>query len=179
MPNRLGFCGPDENEVIMEACVNNSPSSRLLEVLRGFQGAYPYLRFLAEHSGSGDPFHYQVTEAYWIGNDLLHDIPPDAFYKHLRKRFSAKFPREHVKKFFESRPYASFPHHSLHVFNAFSTMGTVPDSFASGKGPDAQVGQADSLHRTTASTPMDGMVTRLGYVRHNSSDTRWSVITTT
>ena len=147
MPNRLGYCGPDDNEVIMEACVNNKPNTRLLEVLRGFQGAYPYLRFLAEHNGSGDPFDYQVTEAYWIGNDLLHDIPPDAFYKHLRKRFSAKFPREHVKKFFESKPYASFPHHSLHVFNAFSTMGTVPDSFASGKGPDAQVGQLMDMCR--------------------------------
>ena len=141
MPNRLGYCGPDENEVMLESCAKNRPSARLLEVLRGFHGAYPYLRFLAEHNGSGDPFDYQVTEAYWIGNSLLQHVPPDAFYTHLQRRFSAKFPREHVKNFFKTRPYASFPHHSLHVFNAFSTMGTVPDAFASGMGPDDKVGQ--------------------------------------
>ncbi len=141
MPNRLGYCGPDENDVLLEACIQNKPSKRLVKVLRGFHGAFPYLRFLAEHNKSDDPFDYRVTEAYWIGNDLLREIPPDAFYKHLLERFNKKFPREHVKKFFDNSPYASFPHHSLHVFNAFSTMGTVPDSFASGKGTDDQVGQ--------------------------------------
>ncbi len=141
MPNHLGYCGPDENEVMMEACVNDKPSTLLVEVLRRFEGAYPYLRFLAEHSGSGNPFDYRVAEAYWIGNDTLQNIPPNAFYDHLQKRFSPKFSREHMKKFFETKPYASFPHHSLHVFNAFSTMGTVPDSFASGKGPDDKLSQ--------------------------------------
>lgn len=141
MPNRLGYCGPDENEILLEACIQNKPSKKLVEVLRGFHGAFPYLRFLAEHNMSGDPFDYKVSEAYWIGNDLLGEIPPDAFYKHLMTRFGKKFSSEHVKKFFETRPYASFPHHSLHVFNAFSTMGTVPDSFASGTGPDDQVAQ--------------------------------------
>ena len=141
MPNLLGYCGPDANQVILEAITNDKPNSELASVLQGFQGAYPYLRFLSQYNKETNPFAYEVTEAYWIGNSLLEQVPPDAFYQHLRKRLTSKFSPEHLKSFFNSSPYASFPHHSLHVFNAFSTMGTVPDSFASGKGPDGQVGQ--------------------------------------
>ncbi len=141
MPNLLGYCGPDANQVILEAIAKNEAGEGLTTVLRGFRGAYPYLRFLSQYNSNSDPFAHEVTEAYWIGNSLLERVPPDAFYQHLKKRLSSKFSPEHLKTFFQSSPYASFPHHSLHVFNAFSTMGTVPDSFASGRGSDSQVGQ--------------------------------------
>ena len=141
MPNRLGYCGPDDNNTILSAIETDKPSRELVNVLSGFQGAFPYLRFLADQNGGDDPFDHEVTEAYWIGNSLLDKILPDAFYQHLRKKLSRKFSAEHVKNFFRARPYSSFPHHSLHVFNAFSMMGTVPDSFASGIGPDDRVGQ--------------------------------------
>jgi hypothetical protein len=81
-----------------------------------------------------------VVEAYWIGNDTLQKIAPTGFYDHLRERLKAKYPKEQIKKLFEAQPYAAFPHHALHVFNAFSTMGTVPDSFATAAGPDDTVG---------------------------------------
>ncbi len=141
MPNLLGYCGPDANQVILEAIAKNRSGPELASVLRGFQGAYPYLRFLSQYNNGSDPFAHEVTEAYWIGNSLLERVPPDAFYQHLKKRLSGKFSPEHLKSFFKSSPYASFPHHSLHVFNAFSTMGTVPDSFASGRGSDSQGGE--------------------------------------
>lgn len=141
MPNRLGYCGPDENEVLFEACLRNKPSKPLINALKGFKGAYPYLRFIAESQGVDDPFDYRVVEAYWIGNDSLQRISPSGFYDHLKERLSAKFAKEQIKKFFEARPYAAFPHHALHVFNAFSTMGTVPDSFANSTGQDDDVGR--------------------------------------
>jgi hypothetical protein len=140
MPNRLGYCGPDENDVLFDSCLNNKRSDRLIEALRGFQAAYPYLRFIAESLGADDPFDYRAVEAYWIGNDSLQKISPGDFYDHLKARFRAKFPKEHIKKLFEAQSFAPFPHHALHVFNAFSTMGTVPESFASGAGPDDTVG---------------------------------------
>jgi len=139
MPNRLGYCGPDENEVLLEACLSNRRSRKLIKALEAFQGAQPYLRFIAESQGL-DVFDYRVTEAYWLGNDLLQRITPSGFYDHLRSRLSAKFPKEHIKRLFETKPYATFPHHALHVFNAFSTMGTVPDAFANATGRDEQVG---------------------------------------
>jgi len=141
MPNRLGYCGPDENDVLLDACVNNRSSKPLIEALKGFQAAFPYLKFIAQSLGIDDPFNYRVVEAYWIGNDALQRIPLDGFYDHLRERLKAKFTKEQVKKLFEAQPYAPFPHHALHVFNAFSTMGTVPDSFATGTGPDDTVGK--------------------------------------
>jgi hypothetical protein len=140
MPNRLGYCGPDANEVLLDACISNKPSKELIKALQGFQAAYPYLRFIANSMGADDPFDYRAVEAYWIGNDALEKISPGEFYEHLRERFTAKFPKEHVKKFFTAHPYAAFPHHALHVFNAFSAMGTVPDSFANAAGPDDKVG---------------------------------------
>jgi hypothetical protein len=140
MPNRLGYCGPDENEVLLDACVNNRATEPLIAALKGFQAAFPYLKFIAQSLGIDDPFDYRVVEAYWIGNDTLQRIPPDGFYNHLRERLKAKFPKEQVKKLFEAKPYAPFPHHALHVFNAFSTMGTVPDLFANATGPDDKVG---------------------------------------
>ena len=138
MPNSLGYCGPDRNDILFEAALKTRSSNELVETLREFKAAYPYQRFIAEASGIHDPFDYGVAEAYWIGNSLLDKIAPDAFYAHLRERFSKKFPVEHVKRFFESQPYASFPHHALHVFNAFSGMGTVPDSIASGQGSESE-----------------------------------------
>ena len=140
MPNRLGYCGPDENEVLLEACLTNKRSKGLIRALEAFKGAQPYLRFIAQSLGL-DPFDYPVVEAYWIGNDLLDNIPRAGFYEHLRERLARKFPKEHIKMLFESRPFATFPHHALHVFNAFSTMGTVPDAFANATGHDDQVGE--------------------------------------
>jgi hydrogenase maturation factor len=140
MPNRLGYCGPEENQLLFDAAVENKPTRELLGALQQFKGAYPYQRFIAREAGLQDPFDYRVTEAYWLGNSLLENIPPDRFYQHLRERLDSKFSRDHIKRFFDMRPYASFPHHALHVFNAFSSMGTVPDFFATGIGRDDKVG---------------------------------------
>ena len=140
MPNRLGYCGPDENDVLLDACLSNKPSEQLIKALKGFQAAYPYLRFIAESVGADDPFDYRAVEAYWIGNELLEKISPGEFYNHLTERLKLKFSKEQIKKLFEARPYAAFPHHALHVFNAFSTMGTVRDSLANATGPDDVVG---------------------------------------
>jgi hypothetical protein len=140
MPNRLGYCGPDENDVLFDSCLTNKRSEQLVTALKGFKAAYPYLRFIAESIGAQDPFDYRAVEAYWIGNDSLQSVSPGDFYDHLKARFKKKFPKEHIKKLFEAQSFAPFPHHALHVFSAFSTMGTVPDSFASGAGPDETVG---------------------------------------
>jgi hypothetical protein len=140
MPNRLGYCGPDENDVLFDACLSNQPSKELLHALEGFQAAYPYLRFIAQSQGLEDPFDYRAVEAYWIGNDVLERIAPNEFYAHLRKRFEKKFPKEHVKKLFETNPFAAFPHHALHVFNAFSSMSSSPEGLVNPAGqPDEKV----------------------------------------
>lgn len=140
MPNRLGYCGPDENDVLLDACLSNKPSKELIKALEGFQAAYPYLRFIAKSVGADNPFDYRTVEAYWIGNDLLEKISPGEFYDHLRERLKAKFSKEQIRKLFDTQPYAAFPHHALHVFNAFSMSGNVPDAFANATGPDDKVG---------------------------------------
>lgn len=140
MPNRLGYCGPDENDILFDSCLSNTRNEQLVEALRGFKAAYPYIRFIAESLGAQDPLDYRAAEAYWIGNDSLQKISPGDFYDHLTARFKSKFPKEHIKKFFETKTFAPFPHHALHVFNSFSTMGTAPEALASGAGSDETVG---------------------------------------
>jgi len=140
MPNRLGYCGPDENDVLLDACLNNKPSDELINALEGFQAAYPYLRFIAQSQGMQRPFDYRAVEAYWIGNDVLQRIAPNEFYDHLKQRFEKKFPKEHVKKLFDAKQFAAFPHHALHVFNAFSSMSSSPEALINPTGqPDEKV----------------------------------------
>jgi len=128
MPNRLGYCGPDENDVLLNACISDRPSKKLVEALQAFQAAYPYLRFIAQSQGYEDPFDYRAVEAYWIGNEVLEKIAPNEFYDHLRKRFETKFSKDHLKTLFKTQPFAAFPHHALHVFNAFSSMKSSPEA---------------------------------------------------
>lgn len=129
MPNRLGYCGPDENDVLFDALVNNKPTKELMNALRGFQAAYPYLRFIAHSQGLEDPFDYRAVEAYWIGNDLLQRIAPNEFYDHLRERFQEKFPKEHIKQLLQTQPYAAFPTSCASRFQRFLDDGNRPRRF--------------------------------------------------
>jgi len=171
MPNRLGYCGPDENDVLFDALVRNEPSKDLTKALMGFQAAFPYLRFIAQSQGFEDPFDYRAVEAYWIGNDLLQNIAPNEFYEHLRERFQKKFPKEHIKQLLQRQPYAAFPHHALHVFNAFSTMGTAPDALASASGPNDKVAQLMDKCRISwgkvIAREKDGLLVEYEPVRRN------------
>ena len=73
-------------------------------------------------------------EAYWIGNDILERIAPNEFYDHLKHRFEKKFSKEHIKKLFDTKTFAAFPHHALHVFNAFSSMSSSPEALINPSG---------------------------------------------
>ena len=71
MPNRLGYCGGDDNRALYDYVVASAVDGGLTELLGRFSGAMPYLRLIARSIGSRDPFDPRVVEAYWIGNDLL------------------------------------------------------------------------------------------------------------
>ena len=47
MPNNLGYCGGNENEVLFEHAVEGRPDPRLAPLLVKFTGAVPYLRTIA------------------------------------------------------------------------------------------------------------------------------------
>jgi hypothetical protein len=74
MPNRLGYCGGDDNRALYDYVVASTADRGLAELLGRFSGAMPYLRLIARTTGIGDPFDPRVVEAYWIGNDLLMQV---------------------------------------------------------------------------------------------------------
>src|SRR6184192_4749074 len=51
MPNRLQYCGGDDNHTLFEHAVARQPEPGLHSLLRKFTGAYPYLRLIARSAG--------------------------------------------------------------------------------------------------------------------------------
>ena len=64
MPNRLGYCGPDENRRLFDHAVAKEVDRSLLPSLARFLGPLPYLRAIAAGAGIRDVFDDRVVEAY-------------------------------------------------------------------------------------------------------------------
>src|SRR5581483_3678834 len=87
MPNRLRYCGGDDNRTLFEYGVEQAVDGGLAPLLRRFAGALPYLQLIARANGIADAFDSRVVEAYWIGNDLLDGVEVRQLYDSLVERF--------------------------------------------------------------------------------------------
>src|SRR5579859_1535736 len=87
MPNRLQYCGGDDNGTILEYAVADTREPPLDRLLRKFTGALPYLALIARRNGIADPFDERVVEAYWVGNELLERVEAVELYDHLKQRY--------------------------------------------------------------------------------------------
>src|SRR5690242_18199578 len=83
MPNRLAYCGPDENRALFDYCIAGLTDGGLRGLLRKFTGAMPYLQLIAECNAIPDPLDGRVVEAYWLGNELLQGVEVRALYNSL------------------------------------------------------------------------------------------------
>src|SRR3989337_1307374 len=92
MPNRLRYCGGDDDRTLFQYGVAGVTDGGLRELLGTFTGALPYLRLIAGSSGIRDPFDPRVVEAYWIGNELLEGVEVRQLYDSLRERFGTQLP---------------------------------------------------------------------------------------
>jgi len=117
MPNRLGYCGPDENRAMLDYLAAGYSDRGLEHILAGFAGAFPYYSFIAAANGLPDPFDPRVIEAYWIGNELLEQIRLADLYGHLEERFSRHFPTQLWRSLLGQVPAGARPHHNFHVFS--------------------------------------------------------------
>ena len=90
MPNRLTYCGGDDNRALFDYCLAGVTDQGLLELLKQFSGAMPYLRLIARCNGLADPFDPRVVEAYWLGNELLRGVEIRALYDSLRNRLPSR-----------------------------------------------------------------------------------------
>lgn len=117
MPNRLGYCGPEENRAMLDYVADNTSDRGLERILSRFAGAFPYYTFIASANGIPDPLDVRVVEAYWIGNDLLATVEMADFARHLAERFERRFPRRLLEQVVGQVPAGARPHHNFHVLS--------------------------------------------------------------
>ena len=124
-PNKLRYCGPDGNRDIFHYCVAQESDKGLIELLKGFEGAFPYLQLIAKANKIKDPFDEKVVEAYWIGNDLLNNVKTNDFYEQLKNRFSKKIDQKMMNWLLPKPAEGAKPHHSFHVLDVYTKTGLI------------------------------------------------------
>ena len=124
-PNRLGYCGPDDSEALLEQVSAGRSDRGLLEMERRFEGAYPYLRLIAMANDIADPFDARVVDAYWIGNRLLERVSPALFHGSLEDRFHGRMTASEFAWLGRKVEMSARPHHNFHVFDIYVRTGLI------------------------------------------------------
>jgi hydrogenase maturation factor len=130
MPNRLQYCGGDDNRTLFQYGIEQAVDGGLEPLLRRFTGALPYLKLIAGSNGIADPFDPRVVEAYWIGNDLLRTVEARQLYDALLDRFGKQLQGRTRDLILGKAPAGSRPHHSFHVLDIHSRLGEMQSSLA-------------------------------------------------
>ncbi len=128
MPNRLRYCGGDDNRTLFEYGIENAVDGGLEPLLRTFTGALPYLKLIAQMNGIADPFDIRVVDAYWIGNDLLERVEVRQLYDSLKERFGNQLQGRALDLVLSKAPAGARPHHNFHVFDVHSRAGQLDHS---------------------------------------------------
>ncbi|MBA2449620.1 MAG: hypothetical protein H0V51_16490 [Chloroflexi bacterium] len=130
MPNRLRYCGGDDNRTLFEYGVQNVSDAGLTPLLRRFTGALPYLQLIARANNLADPFDTHVVEAYWLGNELLDRVEVRQLYDSLLERFGKQLQGRTRELVLGKAPAGARPHHSFHVLDVHSRVGELGQSLA-------------------------------------------------
>ena len=127
-PNKLQYCGGNKNSNLFEYVSQSQQDQGLKDILSEFETMYPYLRLIADSNKIKDPLNSKVSEAYWIGNDLLNNISMNNFYNYLidKQNLKKKFKMKMAEKVIGKIPVGAKPHHSFHVLNIPKRTGYYP-----------------------------------------------------
>jgi hypothetical protein len=125
MPNRLRYCGGDDNRTLFEYGTEGVSDGGLQPLLRQFSGALPYLKLIAQANNLADPFDARVVEAYWIGNELLEGVEVRQLYDALLERFDKQLTGRTRDLVLGKAPAGAHPHHSFHVLDVHSRVGEL------------------------------------------------------
>lgn len=127
-PNNLGYCGPDVQGRILDYLHDHSSGENLHAVLTKFESAYPFVKMIAKSTGR-KPFDYEVSEAYWLGNSLLHQVAPTEFFRFTHQYLAPSrklvgkddaLPMEGTKYLFRKIGKIAKPHHTFYVLGLYA-----------------------------------------------------------
>lgn len=123
-PNALGLCGPADSAALLEQAASHTSDGGLRQLIRGFDGAWPYLQLIAAAGGIADPLDARVVEAYWIGNALLDHVPTTLLGNSLDERFRRRAGRD-WSTLAATLEASARPHHNFHVFSVYPWVGLL------------------------------------------------------
>jgi hypothetical protein len=123
-PNELGYCGPADSADLLGTASEGADLATLSHLATAFSGAWPYLELIASCSGIADPLDARVVEAYWVGNDLLDRVPPEALLASLGDRFESRAGAR-FGPVAGAVPLGGVCQHSFHVFAVYPWLGLL------------------------------------------------------
>ena len=129
-PNQLGYCGPPDQQALLDHVAAGAPDEGLIDLERRFEGAYPYLLLIAHANGIADPFDERVVDAYWVGNSLLNRVPAGEFGASLKERFGPRMDARSFHWLTTKLTAGARPHHNFHVFDIYVRAGLMNDERA-------------------------------------------------
>ena len=150
-PNQLGYCGGPDSDGLLEYVIEGESDAGLDALIRKFEAAYPYLRFIANSNSIEDATDPRVVQAYWLGNELLDRVDMKAYYDFVQDRFAPRIPKRLQKYVLGKVPEGALPHHSFHVLDVSMRTGALAEHIDSldrcriswGKVVDLSVDTAD------------------------------------
>ena len=125
-PNSLGYCGPADSGALLEYGAAGVTDAGLVDLARGFAGAWPYLELIARATGIRDPLDRRVVEAYWVGTPLLDTISATDIGNSMEDRFRARTGHQ-FSHLAQGVVAGGVPHHSFHVFEIYPWVGLLRD----------------------------------------------------
>ena len=108
-PNELGYCGPADADVLLRGDNAGEVAAHAKE----FDGAWPYLRAIAEAADIDDALDGDVVGSYWVGGPLLNRVEPGPLLDRLRSAFAGQVTGLLADL---DHPTGVLAHHSFHVF---------------------------------------------------------------
>jgi Family of unknown function (DUF6390) len=108
-PNELGYCGPADADVLLRG---DNPAEVAAHA-KAFDGAWPYLRAIAEAAEIDDALDVDVVASYWVGGVMLNRVEPGLLLDRLRNAFTGQVTGLLADL---DEPTGVLAHHSFHVF---------------------------------------------------------------
>ncbi len=124
-PNSLGYCGPAETDELFGEATSGFDTRALSSLAKRFEGAYPYLELIARANGIADPLDARVVDAYWLGNELVAQVPPRLLGESLDDRFRRRLRRDSWRWLAEKPGHGALPVHAFHVLDVFPRLGLM------------------------------------------------------
>lgn len=123
MPNHLGYCGGGDNKALFDYVIEAHTDGGLVQLLKKFSGALPYMKLIAQSNGIRDPFDARVVEAYWVGNELLENVQARDLHELIRSEWGPQINPKDLDLVLGKAPAGAHPHHSFHVFEVCARKG--------------------------------------------------------